>query len=255
MNKTATSRLALAAAAVVAGLACLTPALAQQGQPQQAAGQAEVRQMNGPTFDLKGNSDARLVVLFPGSTQGGQQGGLQGMQLVLVEKQAPQQSGGQEQGGGQAQMTNTGREILLRPASAVDGLVAHQFDRSGNDRQYMLVTRGVDRQLDVRQAGGGDGVTLFRVQAQPDESQQQQYQQQQEQYQQQMQAYQEQQRQAQEQAAAQQQNQEGQEGQQAGQGDNAQLAAGQQAQQPQQPQAPQPTDVAVIMVYSGSSQR
>ena len=296
MTRATTTRLALAAACT-AGLVGLTTASAQQqgqnNQNQQAAGQAQIREMTGPTFDLKSQSPGHMVVLFPDAQQNanraGQQQGAGDLQLVLIEKEMASQNNGQgnnaqgqaNQQAQQGEPRTTGREIQVSPSQAVEGLVSHKFDNSSNARQYMIVTRGGgDRQYDIRQSGGGDGVTLFRVQVQPDSQQMQQYEQEQQRYQEQMQAFQQQQQaaaqqqaqQAQQQANAQQQGGENQqaENQQAEQGENAQLASGadtsgqqaqqgqaggQQMQQPEQPQRPGPTDVAVIVVYTGSSQQ
>ena len=221
--------LALAAAAVALAL---SPAVFGQQQGQnaaQVAGSPEVRQEDGPTLDVKADSPARMVVLFPENAQSRD---LQGMQLVLIEMEMPQPEQGQEDAQNRrpqsGEATPTGREIVFQPGQAVDGLVAYKLDTGRADRQYMIVARGISgREVQIDGArGGNQGVNVMTVKLPPTDEQMQQYQQQQQQYREQQQ----QQQQADE----------------SGQG-RAQALAGGNSQEPQQPQ---PTDVAVLMVYA-----
>lgn len=249
-----------------------------QDQQNDIAGQAQIREKEGPTFDVRANQPCRMIVLFPEQDQnqsrgaGSMAGGnLQDLELVLVEMQVPQQAEGEQ--GDQAQLAGqrrgarsgqgipTGREIVFSPGQAAEGLAQHRLESNGQHRQYMVIARSGNQQFEINETAGGDeGILLLRVQAQPTEEQMQQYEEQMTQYRERQQQRSQQNQQNQQNQNQQDQQQNQQQGQQNDQNrqrnqQRNQQQSQQQGQQSDEPQPPQPTDAALIMVYTGPQQQ
>lgn len=144
----------------VTALVGTTTTVCAQDQQQQQKGQARVVERRGPEVDLKQSARAQVVVLFPGAIQ--QQSSGQGdVEIYLVESQYAQSADNQGQ---QGQAQSTGREILFTSRDAQNGVVSYSMDAAGNGRKIMLVARVNGEIVEVRQTGGGEGVTFYTVQ-------------------------------------------------------------------------------------------
>ncbi len=146
----------LAGVAILAGTTSMLCA-----QDAQHKGQARLVERRGPEMELQQNARAQVVVLFPRA--GDQNGGSIGdVEVTFVESQYATQSADPAAPGQVVQPT--GREIVFCAKDAENGVVSYSLDPSGNGRKMMLLARVDGETAEIRQSGGGDGVTFYLVQ-------------------------------------------------------------------------------------------
>lgn len=153
-------------AATVAILATTGTILLAQPQPTpDDKGKARVVERKGPEVDVRANGAGQIVVLFPHSANpqgGGGNGTSNGVEVTLVESQLPPAAAPGQPAGPQT-ATPTGKEYVFNSSDARDQTVSLRVDPNGNARKLMVLAKVGGKTVEVRPAGGPEGVAVYTV--------------------------------------------------------------------------------------------
>ena len=152
-------RLGAAAVAIVATTGTIL--LAQPQPTPDDKGKARVVERRGPEVDVRANGGGQIVVLFPHAAQGAGGGG-KVVELTMVESQLPPAAAPGQQAAPQT-ATPTGKEYVFNSRDARDQTVSYKLDANGNARKLMLLAKIDGKVVEVRAAGGPEGVQVYTI--------------------------------------------------------------------------------------------
>ena len=147
--------------ALAAGLAILASSagVVHAQQSDDDKGKARVVERKGPEVEVKANTPGHVLVLFPVM----QSGEKNAVEITMVESQMPAAPAPGEQPQGSQQPMPTGKEYVFNSKDARDQTVSYKLDANGMGRKLMLLGKIDGQTVDVRPAGGPEGVQMYLV--------------------------------------------------------------------------------------------